>query len=170
MYPKGPFRQPHSNRLRIGTRLTICFVIIVALMVAGYSIALWQFNLIRQESQRLDRVDQKSLAVLRVHANILLFRDKLEDLVATKDAERLTLEAAAFRDLFREVVEHAQIALKNSSPNSGPDPTILSTLQVVEGTLSNQITAMTNLAAAGDAVFRRIRRPRLQSGGSRYGR
>jgi len=85
-------------------------------MVVGYSIALWQFNLIRHESQQLDRVDQKSLAVLRVHANILLFRDKLEDLVAAQDAERLTLEAAAFRDLFREVVSTPRSRLRIHLP------------------------------------------------------
>jgi PAS domain S-box-containing protein len=140
----------HPNELMIGTRLTLCFVVIVLLMVAGDVVALREFNLVRGQAWRLNQVDQQAETVLRVHANLLVLRDKLDELVATRDAQRFAVESAAFRNIFQEVVERAKAALKVPPADVKQDPTILSTLEAIESTLPAQIDAMTDLATAGD--------------------
>src|SRR5277367_5580301 len=88
----GPlFREArHRSQLKIGGRLTLSFVGIVLLMVAADAVALWQFDLVRGQAQRIYNVDQKSVAVLRVQSNLWMLRDKLEGLVTAQDAPRFT--------------------------------------------------------------------------------
>jgi len=80
----------------------------------------------------------------------LVFRDKLEDLAATRDARRFETEAVAVRRAFLEEAERAEQALQVSFSDVQRDPTILSTLETIESTLAAQIDAMTDLATAGD--------------------
>jgi two-component system, NarL family, sensor kinase len=139
-----------ANQHSIGTRMTIAFVVVICLMIAGDVVALWQFNLVRGQASRVNQVDQRSLAVLQIHADLLLFRNKLEDLVATKDARRFAIEAGVVRKTFLEEVQHAEQTLRFVSSDIQHDPTVLSTLETIETTLAAQIDAMTELAASGD--------------------
>jgi PAS domain S-box-containing protein len=156
---KAPLhRASDLNQLTIGTRLTLCFVIIALLMLVGDAVALWQFHLVRGQASRLNQVDQRSVAVLRVHADLLVLRDKLEDLAATQNAHRFEAEAAAVRKVFLEEVDRAEQALRILSSDVQRDPTILSTLETIASTMAAQIDAMTDLASAGDwsAVLLRL--------------
>ena len=65
------------RRLNIGPRLAACFLIIVVLMGAVDFIAAWQFKHIEVSAQRFYQVDQKSLAVMRAHVDLMEFREAL---------------------------------------------------------------------------------------------
>jgi len=140
------------GQLKIGVRLTLCFAAIVLLMVASGIVKLWQFSLVRGHADRVNQVDQKSLAMLRVHANLLMFQDKLSELVATQDARRFVEEAGTLRRQFLEEVARADQALRVSPSNVERDPAMLSTLETIQSTLPAQIDALTELASAGDVV------------------
>jgi hypothetical protein len=51
-------------------------------MLAADAIILWQFSVVRTQAMRLNNIDQKLVAVLRVHASLLAFHDQLEGLDA----------------------------------------------------------------------------------------
>src|ERR1700692_3148530 len=74
----------HGGRLNIGPRLILGFVFVVLSMLAADAVILWQFHMIRTQSERLNDVDQKLVAVLRVHTSMLAFHDRLDGLA---DAE-----------------------------------------------------------------------------------
>ena len=151
---------PESVRLtnlKIGVRLTLCFIAIVLLMAAGHLIALWQFRQIRAEASSLNEVDQRSLEVLRLHADLLVFRDKLEDLVGTQDATHFARETATFSHTFSAEVGRAKQVFAVSSFGVKPDSIILSTLETIQSTLIAQLSAMTELAKAGDWQAVRLR-------------
>src|SRR5271170_7609200 len=67
-------------RLNIGPRLVLCFALIIVLMVVGDLIVLWQFDIVQAQAERLDEYDEELVAVLRVHSDMLKFRDTLESL------------------------------------------------------------------------------------------
>ncbi len=140
----------HPSRLKIGGRLTLSFVVIVLLMVAADAVALWQFDLVRGQAQRIYNVDQKTVAVLRLQSNLWMFRDKLEDLVTARDAPRFTMETASLRDVFLREVELAEQALSVSPSGVERDPALLSTLETIQSGLPAQIDALNDLAATGD--------------------
>ncbi len=82
------------RRLNIGPRLTACFLIIVVLMGAVDFIAAWQFKHIEVSAHRFYQVDQKSLAVMRAHVDLMEFR---EALVTLANARRRTNEDSRWK-------------------------------------------------------------------------
>jgi len=144
------------GQLKIGVRLTLCFAMIVLLMLAGSVVTLWQFSLVRGQVLRLNQADQKSLSVLRVHADLLAFRDQLDGLAATQDAHQFAVESGIMRKQFMEGVELANQAL-SVPPSVERDPTMLSTIETIQSALPAQIDALTDLAASGDWQAVRLR-------------
>src|ERR1700687_1602912 len=86
-----------AGRLNIGPRLILGFAFIILLMLAADAVILWQFHLVRTQAERLNGIDQKLVAVLRVHPSLLAFHDRLEELADSQDAGGLVTESARAR-------------------------------------------------------------------------
>jgi PAS domain S-box-containing protein len=140
----------HGGRLNIGPRLILGFVFIVLSMLAADAVIFWQFHMIRTHAERLNDVDQKLVAVLRVHTSMSAFHDRLDSLADAEDADRLLIEAGPLRTAVLEDIRRAINAL-NLRPFDLPrDPTILPILHVVQNALPSQLDAITTLARSGD--------------------
>jgi PAS domain S-box-containing protein len=143
---KNPFR---LGGMRIGARLTACFVAIVLSMMAADVVAVWQFSRTAAPARRLNEADRTSLAVVRVHLDVDTFRDSVAALASTHDIRQFTNEAASLRQKFVEDVAQSQQLLA-SSRDMGQDPTIRSALQTLRVTLPSQLDTTVELASAGD--------------------
>jgi PAS domain S-box-containing protein len=140
----------HGGRLNIGPRLILGFVFIILSMLAADAIILWQFHVVRTQAGRLNDVDQKLVAVLRVHTSILAFHDRLDGLADAEDADRLVIEAGPLCSAVLEDIHRATTALSLPPFDPRRDPTILPTLHVIQSALPSQLEAVTTLAASGD--------------------
>src|SRR5467141_3792910 len=140
----------HASRLNIGPRLILGFVFIILSMLAADAVILWQFHLVRTEAERLNGIDQKLVAVLRVHTSLLAFHDRLEDLADSQDAGRLVTEGGPLRTAVLEDTRRAMSALSFLPFDLQRDPTILLTLHAVQSALLWQPEAITTLATSGD--------------------
>lgn len=147
----------HPSQMKIGARLTTCFVVIAFLMLLGDAVALWQFSLIRLQVQRLSQVDEKQLAVLRVHTHLLTLRDGLEALIDSENASRLSVGAAPLRKVFLDDVERAKHALSAPDSAAAQDPRLMIMMEAVESVLPAQFNTIINLASAGDWEAVRLR-------------
>jgi PAS domain S-box-containing protein len=138
--------------------LTLCFVFIILSMLGGDAIVLWQFHLVRDQAERLNGFDQKLVAVLRVHTSLLAFHDRLEALADSEDAGQLVAEAGTLQTAFLSETQRAESALNFLPSDPRQDPSILPTLEVIQGSLQSQLDAITSLATAGDwrAVHTRL--------------
>jgi PAS domain S-box-containing protein len=150
---RNPFRHGH---IRIGRRLSACFVAIVLSMLVSDVIALWQFSRMAASDQRLYRADQISVAVVRIHLDVDAFRDRLSELVARHDTRQFENEATSVRQKFRDDVARARQRLK-ALPGISEDTSILSALETVHVTLTSQLDAVVDLAATGDWDAVRLR-------------
>jgi PAS domain S-box-containing protein len=135
------------RRLNIGPRLAACFLIIVFLMGTADFIALWQFKRIEVPAQRFYQADQKSLAVMRVHLDLMEFREALARLAETQDDRKFAEEAVSQRDHFVQDVEHAEQTL-SSSPYV--DQYISITLGAVGTSLPMQADSLMQLVKVAD--------------------
>src|SRR6202030_958414 len=140
----------HSGRLAIGPRLILGFVLIIMSMLAADAIILWQFYVVRSQAMRSNDIDQKLVAVLRVHSSLLAFHDQLEGLADAEDADRLLIEAGPLRAAVLGGILRATIALSLPPVDPRRDPTVLPTLHVIQSALPSELEAMTTLAASGD--------------------
>jgi PAS domain S-box-containing protein len=146
-----------AGRLNIGPRLILGFVVIIISMLIADAVVLWQFHLVRTEAERLNGIDQKLVAVLRVHTSLSAFHDRLEALVDSQDAGRLATEAGPLRTAVLEDSRRAMNALSVAPFDVQRDPTILPTLHAVQSALPSQLDAMTTLANSGDWRAVRLR-------------
>jgi PAS domain S-box-containing protein len=146
-----------AGRLNIGPRLILGFAVIIFSMLAADAVALWQFQLVRTEAERLNGIDQKLVAVLRVHTSLTAFHDRLKALVDLQDAARLVTEASPLRTAVLEDSRRAVSALSLAPFDLQRDPTILPTLHAVQSALPSQLEAITTLATAGDWRAVRLR-------------
>jgi PAS domain S-box-containing protein len=140
----------HSGRLAIGPRLILGFVFIIMSMLVADAIILWQFYVVRAQAMRLNDIDQKLVAVLRVHSSLLAFHDQLEGLADAEDADRLLIEAGPLRAAVLGDILRATIALSLPPVDPRRDPTVLPTLHVIQSALPSELEAITTLAASGD--------------------
>jgi PAS domain S-box-containing protein len=147
-----------ASRFNIGPRLMLGFAVIIFSMLAADAVVLWQFHLVRAQAERLNGIDQKLVAVLRLHTSLTTFHDRLEDLADSQDIRGLVTEGEALRAAVLEDSRHAVSAFALSSFDFEQDPTILPILHAVQSALPAQLDAITTLAASGDwrAVHQRL--------------
>src|SRR6202044_3640067 len=102
------------------------------------------------QAERLNEYDEELVTVLRVHSDLLKFRDTLESLANAKNAERLNAETQSMNEAFAEDMRRAKSALLAVHSYNASDPTTLPTLAVVQSTLRSQTASMIDLAEADD--------------------
>ena len=142
----------------IGARLTMGFAIIVLLMLAGMATLVWLSYVMRSQANRLMDMDEQFIEVQRVHAILLSFRVESEGLVKNRDLTTLQREAPRIRGQLTESLAQTEALFGRIHPDNILDPTILPTLQAIQGRLPSQLVAFEALAKAGDwnAVQQRV--------------
>ncbi|HMD06155.1 MAG TPA: PAS domain-containing protein, partial [Candidatus Acidoferrum sp.] len=147
-----------AGRLNIGPRLVLGFVFIILSMLAADALILWQFHLVRTQAERLNGIDEKLVAVLRLHTSLTTFHDRLEDLADSQDIGRLVTEGERLRSAVLEDSHSAMSAFSVAPFDFQRDPTILPMLHAVQSAIPAQLEAITTLADAGDwrAVHQRL--------------
>jgi PAS domain S-box-containing protein len=149
------------SRVDIHTRLTLCFVLIIALMSVGTGILLWQSRVMRAQANRLKEMDEQFMEVQRVHALVLSFRNESEQLVKARNLARLQQEAPVLRNRLNDSLRQTQTVFRGIEPNNTLDPTVLPTLETIQGLLPSQIDSLTTLASVADwdALSQRMEQP-----------
>src|SRR5215467_12819761 len=139
-----------AGHLDIGPRLMLGFTVIIFSMLAADTVVLWQFRLVRAEAERLNSIDQKLVAVLRLHTSLMTFHDRLEDLADSQDIGGLVTEGERLRSSVLEDSRRAMSALDVAPFDFQQDPTILPILLSVQSALPAQLEVVTTLAKSGD--------------------
>jgi formate hydrogenlyase transcriptional activator len=148
---------PNLDRLNIGTRLIVCFVVIILLMLAGNGLLLWQFHVIRAQEARVSSVNQELTAVLRFQTDLLSFHGRLDELAQAENIERLKNQAEHLGRALREDVDRTRNVLTHLPAEAHLDPTLLPTLEAIESAWPSQLEAITTLAATRDWQAVRLR-------------
>jgi signal transduction histidine kinase len=147
-----------SDYFKIGPRLTLVFALLIALILAGNALVIWQFHIARIQTDRLAGANQQLIAVLQLQVGLLSFHQRLDDLARSDDAHRLTAEAESLRRVLEEQAQQTRTAVANLPPGTQVDPAFLPTLETIEIALPAQLEAINDLAKSGDwgTVHRRL--------------
>jgi signal transduction histidine kinase len=147
----------HLGKVRIGARLTICFLIIAFSMVAADAVVFWQFTEMAGAASTLSNADHSSLAVVRLHLDVATFRQHLADLESGHDANRFSTEAASVRETLLRDVQGAEQALAMTPEITRQDPSVGPALQTLRVALPSQLDIAVQLSNAGDWTALSIR-------------
>jgi PAS domain S-box-containing protein len=145
------------NRLNIRPRLTLCFVFIIVAMLAGNAVLLWQFDRARAQAERLSGVDQKFIAVLQAHLNLMLLHERLDTLAHSDDSFFSVSEVEALDHAVVEGSRRSKDALSRLAAETQTDAASLPTLIAIQEILPAQLEAVTALAKSGDWRAVRLR-------------
>jgi signal transduction histidine kinase len=139
-----------SDYFNIGPRLTLAFALLIALILAGNALVIWQFHMAGIQTNRLTSANRQLIAVLQLQVDLLSFHQRLDDLVRSGDAHHLAAEAEPLRRVFEEQAQQTRTAVANLPPGTQIDPAFLPTLETIEIALPGQLEAINDLAKAGD--------------------
>jgi hypothetical protein len=123
------------GRLNIGPRLTLCFVFIILAMLAGNTVLLWQFDRARAQAERLSGVDQKFIAVLQAHINLVSFHERLDALTHAGDSPLPVSELEALEHAVVEGSRRSKDALSRLPAEAQFDAAPLPTLIAIQDIL-----------------------------------
>jgi signal transduction histidine kinase len=143
-------RVPDVNYSNIGPRLTFTFAVLVALILGGNGLLIWQFHIARVQADRLTGVSQQVIAVLRLQEGLLSFHQRLDELAQAKDVHGMVTEAEPLRRALLEQTQRTRSALARLPAGAHVDPAFSPTLRAIEITLPSQLDAITALATSGD--------------------
>lgn len=139
-----------SDYFNIDPRLRLAFALLIALILAGNALVIWQFHMARIQTDRLTSANQQLIAVLQLQVGLLSFHQRLDDLSRSGDAHRLTTEAESLRQVFEEEAQQTRTAITNLPPGTQADPAFVPTLETIEVALPAQLQAINDLADSGD--------------------
>jgi transcriptional regulator with PAS, ATPase and Fis domain len=127
-------------------------------MLAGTATLVWRSYVMRTQANRLMEIDEQFIEVQRVHTVLLSFRVASESLVKNRDLKTLQSEAPKIRSQLTGSMAQTEALFGRIRPDNILDPTILPSLQAIQGRLPSQLEAFEVLAKAGDwnAVQQRL--------------
>jgi len=140
-------------------RLTLAFILLIALIAVGNGLVLWQFQAARLQTNRLTSAQQQLSAAFQLQVNLLSFHQTLRDLSASTDARRLSAETAALRTTLSDQGLRIRTALGSLPANTPVDPALLPLMESIQATLPAQLEAINALTLSEDwtTIRRRLR-------------
>jgi len=132
-------------------------MLVITLMLVGYGVLLWQSHLIRAQMQRLNGVSDELIEVLRVHADLLSFYERLHVSARAEDSARLLKESEKLRAILLEDAQRTRSAFRHLPAEVKADPTVLPTLESIDATLLSHLNAIAMLTESGEWEAVRIR-------------
>src|SRR5215470_7380458 len=121
-----------SDYFSIGPRLTLAFALLIALILTGNALVIWQFHKARIQTDRLIGANQQLIAVLQLQVGLLSFHQRLDDLARSGDAQRLTTEARPLRRVLEEQAQQTRTVVSNMPNGTHLDAAFLPTLETIE--------------------------------------
>jgi signal transduction histidine kinase len=155
----GPKRMNSAdlNKLEIGPGLKFTFALLIALILVGNGVLLWQFRLARLQTERLEDVSQELIGVLRLQVSLLSVHQRLDELAQSKDAGGIEGESEPLRRNLLEEAQGEMTTLTRLPYETHVEPEFQPTLQAIEITLPTQLDAIDGLASSGDWKALRLR-------------
>jgi signal transduction histidine kinase len=139
-----------AKYFNLGPRLTLTFALLVALILGGNGLLIWEFRVARLQADRLSGVSQQMISVLRLQGSLLSFHQRLGELAQSRNAYVLTAESAFLQSNLIEQIQQTREALTRLPSRTQLDPLLLPTLEAIEISVPTQLDAITALASSGD--------------------
>ncbi len=127
------------------TSLTLTFVLLIALILGGNSLVIWQFRIVSGQTARLTGVSQQLLAVQQLQEQIFRFHTQLDDIARSRNASRFDTEAQPSLRALLEQTQRTRNTFAYLPPEISSDP-----LEAIDMTLPSQVEGMIALAKSGD--------------------
>jgi signal transduction histidine kinase len=139
-----------TKHFTVGPRLTLTFALLVAVILGGNALLIWQFQIAKVQTDHLSDVSQKLISVLRLQASVLSFHQRLGELAESKNARLLRTESEFLQDALFKQLQQTRSVLTHPSDGTRVEPSFSAALEAIELSVSTQLHALNALATSGD--------------------
>jgi C4-dicarboxylate-specific signal transduction histidine kinase len=150
----GRLRQASTGsvpyRFNIGRHLTLCFALLIGMMIVCNGVLLWQLRDVRSQVEVVKGVDGELIEVLRVHGELFSFYERLGVAARSEDQDQLVAVSEALRSDVLAEATRTEAVFSHLPPAVKVDETVLPTIESIENTLPSHLDAIRALAAAGE--------------------
>ena len=143
-------RIPQLRGVRIGPRLAAGFLSIALIVLLGNAFTVWQFYKVRAEVDRLFAGDQELIAVLRFQIDLRSFYTRLNELIESKDKDRLIAESEELHKTLLNDAQRTRALFKDVPPGSKLGSEVEVAVTAVQSSLPDHLAAVRSLARSGD--------------------
>ena len=143
-------RQWRLEDLRIGIRLRLAFACVLALLLLGSSVSLWQWRHIRLQVESISLVEQRMTAILQVDNSVLILMNELHRAADTRQSDLFRSEAARLLAIVKADTAWATEALHGATPVNDRQAVILDSLNSMLDGLPARVESMAELARDED--------------------
>lgn len=133
-----------------GARLAFTFTVLIALILGGNGLIVWQFRRASLQADRVTSVNRQATAALQLQVSLLNFHRRLDELTRPEDAHRMAQQAEPLRTDLLDRIQQTRYALTHLPANVALNPGFLPTLEAIEIAMPSQVDAITELARSGD--------------------
>jgi len=141
---------PFITRTNIKVRLSLCFAIIIFLMLIGNALLLWQSHVMQTQANHTKVIDEQSIEILRVHDFLLSFGKKFNELAESRSFARVQSETPVLRAELEESLRQTKVLFTSIPADEVLDPTVPTRLEAIQRTLPSELDALMALGTAGD--------------------
>jgi PAS domain S-box-containing protein len=138
------------RRLRIGLRLTLSYAFISLLMCLGFIMSAWRVAAVNQQAQRLNQVNGRMLALLRLNNDILVLKERVQGALATRRADEFSAEVNTLLASLMRDLDAGSESVRDQPGDIVTHTAAVDTLNYIRASLPAHIEAILNLARAGD--------------------
>src|SRR5580704_9962692 len=143
-------RPVDTKHFTVGPRLTFTFALLVAVILGGNALLIWQFQIAKEQTDHLSEVSQKVISVLRLQASVLSFHQRLGELAESQNARLLRTESEFLQETLFKQLRQTRSVLTHPSDETHVDPTFSGALESIELSVSTELYALNALATSGD--------------------
>ena len=139
-----------TKHFTVGPRLTLTFALLVAVILGGNALLIWQFQIAKEQADHLSDVSQKLTSVLRLQSSVLSFHQRLDELAESKNAHLLRTESEFLQDALFKQLQQTRSVLTHASDEPVVIQLFSAALEAIELSVSTQLHALNALATSGD--------------------
>ena len=137
------------RRIKIGSRLLICFSAILLMGLVGHLVGLYQIYMLRNQSVLLIQKHRQSISIIEVYNDILFIKSKLEIGVSANDVAILK-ECKPMLEEFNKDVLRAKNELSYTEEDKMGHREIINSLTTINDTFPEHVNKIFELARLND--------------------
>jgi len=137
------------RKIKIGSRLIICFSAILIMGIIGHLVGLYQVNILRNQSELLIQKHQQDIAIIEVYKDIMLLKSTLEIGVTAKNLTILE-KCTPLLEEFNKDILRGQNELSYTDKDKIIHREIINSLIAINDTLPEHVQTIFELAQFGD--------------------
>lgn len=140
------------RQIPIKVRLWAFFAIVMALMLLGSTLSIWQFRHVSSYATRVAKAEQRASELLRLDSSLMTLMNQLHRIAEDEQADRFASEAPRLLEIFRARSARTEAVLGEIAQESDRHAVLVGGIRSMLQGLPSRVSSLLILAGEGDWI------------------